>query len=160
MSRVFALMGVAEVGRCSLSSLLLSPLSPCNGDSFSLHPCILLSSPSSLPVVSLSFFLSPLPSPLSPLGGPLQCLPLNAPMKYTSPSEVVWSGVVGDETNSCEVRALLLEEILVRTLKNLLRLYMRVAHQKSQVLSLPCVCRLVAHFFNLVTGSAERDADV
>ena len=69
--------------------------------------------------------------------------------------QVAWSGSVANDSNSREVRQLLLEEMVFRTLKNMMRMYFRKAMKLISVPSDRFFVKLLVTVLNAITGSHD-----
>ena len=65
----------------------------------------------------------------------------------------VYAGEVSTDQNSQEVRQVLLAEMVARTMKNLLRLYLRHAAKKMKISVQNIQLTLMTEFLNIITGS-------
>ena len=65
----------------------------------------------------------------------------------------VFAGEVSDDHNSQQVRDVLLAEMIARTMKNLLRLYLRHAAMKMKISVANIQTTLITEFLNIITGS-------
>ncbi|GMI35290.1 hypothetical protein TrCOL_g2906 [Triparma columacea] len=65
----------------------------------------------------------------------------------------VFAGEVSDDHNSQKVRDVILAEMVARTMKNLLRLYLRHAAMKMKISVANIQTTLMTEFMNIITGS-------
>ena len=82
------------------------------------------------------------------------CIHLNTTFEHDSKNNVeVWAGEVESRNNSEEIRLVLLSEMIARTIKNLLRLYLRHAATKMKISVQNIQLTLMVEFLNIITGA-------
>jgi hypothetical protein len=68
-------------------------------------------------------------------------------------------GRLEDERNSSELRELLLAEMIARTIKNILRYYLRVVAKQNRAVSDSLHAFITCEFLNLASGAHDNSDD-